>query len=131
VITKDPIFLSDNGYQGKLTIRLGGHPLPSNESVSSTRAMISSLPDLSKTDLVFVMISGGGSALFTDPAPGVAFEDLQDLTQIMLSCGADIFEINTIRKHLDQVKGGQLAIKLYPANVQTLILSDVIGDRWM
>lgn len=129
VITKDHKFLSENGYQGKLTVRLGGHPVPSDGSVSSTRAMISSLPDLSETDLVFVMISGGGSALFTDPVPGVALEDLQELTQILLNCGADIYEINTIRKHLDQVKGGQLVMKLDPAHVQTLILSDVIGDR--
>ena len=129
VITKDQEFLSENGYEKKLTVLLGGHPVPTEGSVKSTRLLLSSLPDLCESDLVLVVISGGGSALFTDPVPGVTLEDLQGLTQILLNSGADINEINTIRKHLDRVKGGQLALKLQPAHVASLILSDVIGDR--
>jgi hydroxypyruvate reductase len=129
VLTKDQKYLSENGYQGKLTVHLGGHPVPTEGSVQSTKLLMSSLPVLYETDLVLLVISGGGSALFTNPVPGVTVENLKRLTQILLHCGADINEINTIRKHLDQVKGGQLAMKLQPAHVEALILSDVIGDR--
>lgn len=129
VITKDPKFLAENSYQGKLKVYLGDHPIPSDISINSTRTLLTSLPEMTKDDLVLVVISGGGSALFTDPVPGISLDDLQKLTQILLNSSADIDEINTLRKHLDQVKGGQLAIRLQPACVATLILSDVIGDR--
>ena len=129
VITKDPQFLADDGYQEKLNVYLGGHPVPTEESIRSTRAILSSLPVLKESDLVMVLVSGGGSALFTDPVPGVTLEDLQSLTQSLLHCGATINEINTIRKHLDQVKGGRLAMKLQPAHVEIFILSDVVGDH--
>ena len=129
VITKDPGFLSEDGYQDMLKVHLGGHPVPTEDSIKSTQAMLNSLPDLTETDLVLVVISGGGSALFTDPVPGVTLQDMQSLTQLLLHSGANIDEINTIRKHLDQVKGGRLAEILRPAHVETLILSDVIGDR--
>jgi hydroxypyruvate reductase len=128
VITKDPQFLSESGYWDKLTVLLGGHPIPTEESVEATQRMLNSLPALNAKDLVLIVVSGGGSALFTDPIEGISLEDLQKLTQLLLNCGADIHEINTIRKHLDQVKGGRLAVRLQPAQVDTLILSDVIGD---
>jgi hydroxypyruvate reductase len=79
-------------------------------------------------DLVIVVISGGGSALLTAPAEGLALADLQALTNALLACGANIQEINTLRKHLDGIKGGGLARAAFPADVLTLILSDVIGD---
>ncbi|MFU8826321.1 MAG: glycerate kinase type-2 family protein [Brevefilum sp.] len=129
VITKDPKFLSENGYLRKLTVYVGGHPVPTQESIQATKTVINSLPALTDKDLVLVVISGGGSALFTDPVPGVSLEDLQQLTQLLLDCGAKISEINTIRKHLDWVKGGALAMRLQPAHIETFILSDVIGDR--
>lgn len=129
VVTKDPKFLGDNGYQNKLSVVLGGHPIPSDASIKATQKILQGLPKLSEKGLVFVVISGGGSALFTEPVSGVSLNDMQILTQLLLNCGADINEINTLRKHLDLVKGGRLAERLYPASVHTLILSDVIGDR--
>jgi hydroxypyruvate reductase len=128
VITKDKKFLEADGYKNRLVVHLGGHPVPTSASIAGTKAVLNSLPHLKKNDLVIVLISGGGSALFTRPVPGVSLDDMQALTQVLLKCGADINEINTLRKHLDQVKGGRLAIRLQPAIVKTLILSDVIGD---
>jgi glycerate 2-kinase len=129
VVTKDPKFLEENGYQNKLSVYLGGHPIPSDASIKSTQEILQGLPELTEKDLVLVVISGGGSALLTEPVDGVSLIDLQILTQTLLNCGADINEINTLRKHLDLVKGGRLAERLQPASVQALILSDVIGDR--
>jgi glycerate 2-kinase len=129
VVTKDPKFIVDNGYLNKLSVYLGGHPVPSDASIKSTQKILKRLPILTERDLVLVVISGGGSALFTEPVSGVSLSDLQVMTQILLNCGADIKEINTLRKHLDLLKGGRLAKRLQPATVHALILSDVIGDR--
>jgi hydroxypyruvate reductase len=79
-------------------------------------------------DLVLCVISGGGSALLVAPAEGVTLADKQAVTRLLLACGADIHEINTVRKHLSRAKGGWLARFAHPATVATLILSDVIGD---
>ena len=74
------------------------------------------------------LITGGGSALMTCPAEGVSIQDLQDMTGVLFACGAEIGEMNTLRKHLDIVKGGGLARKVFPAKLVTFILSDVIGS---
>jgi glycerate 2-kinase len=129
VVTKDSKFLAEDGYLNKMSVYLGGHPIPSDASIKATQQILQSLPKLTQKDLVLVMISGGGSALFTEPVSDVSLSDMQILTQMLLKCGADIYEINTLRKHLDLVKGGRLAERLQPASVQVLILSDVIGDR--
>ncbi len=129
VIVKDTKFLDDNGYKNKLSVYSGGHPVPTDDSLIATQTLLKNIPQLTDDDLVLVVISGGGSALFTEPVHGVTFEDLRNLTHLLLKCGADINEINTLRKHLDQVKGGRLAMNLQPAYVCSLILSDVIGDR--
>lgn len=129
VITKDERFLAANGYQDKLQVLLGGHPIPTAKSIESTQFLLDSLPELTKNDLVWVVVSGGGSALFTKPINNVSLDALQQTTDLLLRSVADIQEINTIRKHLDQVKGGRLAMRLHPASVHTMILSDVIGDR--
>jgi hydroxypyruvate reductase len=105
-----------------------GHPIPDTRGEQATRRMIELLDRLEEDDLVFCLISGGGSALMTRPAPGVRLDDLQELTSLLLRCGATINEINTLRKHLDEVKGGKLARLAAPAPVITLILSDVVGD---
>jgi len=128
VLTKNKKFQEEFDKFQSLKIFLGGHPLPTRDSVNSTQKILSRLPGLTETDLVFVLISGGGSALFTDPMGGISLEDLQRMTQILLECGADIHEINTLRKHLDRVKGGHLVRRLAPARILSLILSDVIGD---
>ena len=129
VITKDERFHVEQDGCERLVVYLGGHPVPTKESINATRLVLSGLPELTENDLVLVVISGGGSALFTDPVDDVSLDDMQKLTQVLLNCGADIVEINTLRKHLDLVKGGRLAARLMPASVESLILSDVIGDR--
>jgi hydroxypyruvate reductase len=129
VVTKDEKFLAQNGYRDKLIVYQGAHPVPDERSIDATKAILDQLPQLNDDDLVIVAISGGGSALFTYPIEGVSLADLQELTTLLLRSGADIKEINTIRKHLDRVKGGRLSALLAPAQVQTLILSDVIGDE--
>jgi hydroxypyruvate reductase len=117
----------------QVRVLLGGHPVPSAESVASAQELVHFLqPGLDGTgmedDLLFILISGGGSALMTLPVEGITLADLQELTRQLLACGAEIGEINTLRKHLDQVKGGGLARLAAPARVITLILSDVIGS---
>jgi len=111
-----------------IQVSIGAHPVPDERSLSGTRKITGLLQDLDERDLVFCLISGGGSALLACPAPGVSLEDLQELTKSLLSCGASIQEINTLRKHLDLVKGGGLLRMASPARVVTLVLSDVVGS---
>lgn len=115
-------------HVGPVAIVEAGHPLPDQRGVQGTRRIIDLLSPLGENDLVVCLISGGGSALLTQPAGGITLEDMQTLTEELLACGASIQEINTLRKHLDQVKGGQLARHAVPASVVTLILSDVVGN---
>jgi hydroxypyruvate reductase len=105
-----------------------GHPLPDAQSVAATQALLERLATCNGEDLVILVLSGGGSALLTAPAPGITLDDLQRLTAALLACGATINEINTLRKHLDRVKGGGLARLTAPAHLLALILSDVVGD---
>jgi len=112
----------------KINIHEAGHPIPDKNTLKSTRFVLKNLKDLQKDDLVFVLITGGGSALLEKLPRSVSLDDLQNLSQILLNCGATIHEINCIRKHISRIKGGQLARHLYPAKVITLALSDVVGD---
>ncbi len=113
---------------GRLRVMVGGHPVPTPGSVSAAQAVVDFLADGSPEDLVFCLISGGGSALMTLPRDPVTLDDLQALTRLLLGCGATINEMNALRKHLDQVKGGGVARLAAPARLVTLILSDVIGS---
>ncbi len=106
----------------------GTHPTPSEASVESTRRLISICQGLTRRDLVICLVSGGGSSLLTLPAEGVTLEEKRMTTDILLKSGAEIKEINTVRKHLSSVKGGQLINFLKPAKVFSLILSDIVGD---
>lgn len=106
-----------------------GHPLPDQNGVAGTRKILSLLERAGKRDLVFSLISGGGSALLPQPAGGITLEEKQAVTRILLACGASIDEINTIRKHISSSKGGQMARTAYPATIINLMLSDVVGDR--
>lgn len=106
----------------------GGHPVPNEDSLRSAQTIARFLSDCRADDLAFCLISGGGSALMTLPQEGVSLVDMQALTRLLLASGADIGEINTLRKHLDRVKGGGLARLASPARLVTLILSDVIGS---
>jgi len=105
------------------------HPLPDPHGVEGTAKILSLLQNAGENDLVFSLISGGGSALLVQPAGGITLEEMQDLTRSLLECGASIDEMNTIRKHLSSVKGGQMARAAMPATTINLMLSDVVGDR--
>jgi hydroxypyruvate reductase len=111
-----------------LALLAARHPLPDERGVAATQRIADLLGQASEHDLVLVLISGGGSALLTLPAPGVTLDDLQQLTQLLLASGATINEINSLRKHLDQVKGGGLASMAAPATLAALVLSDVVGN---
>lgn len=110
------------------TVIIGGHPIPNAHSLRAGRAALQFVSGLRANDLLLCLISGGGSALMTAPHPGLTLDDIQLLTRQLLACGARIDEINTLRRHLDQVKGGGLARAASPARVVSLILSDVVGN---
>jgi glycerate 2-kinase len=105
-----------------------GHPIPDQRGQQAAWRMMRMLEGLGADDLVISLISGGGSALMHAPAGEVSLEDMQQLTEVLLRVGADITEINTLRKHLDLIKGGGFARTAAPAELITLVLSDVIGD---
>ena len=105
-----------------------GHPIPDQAGLDGAQRIADLLRQTREHDLVLCLISGGGSALMTLPVPSVSLADLQALTRTLLACGATINEINTIRKHISQLKGGQLARLVSPSPVISLILSDVVGD---
>lgn len=112
----------------KIKINQAGHPIPDEAGVKGTREIARLLQDSRKDDLVICLISGGGSALLPLPAEGIILKEKQQTTQLLLKCGASIEEINTVRKHLSRIKGGWLAKIAYPAQLISLILSDVIGN---
>ena len=103
-----------------------GHPVPDENSFRGTQAALELVSGLSEKDTVLFLLSGGGSALFEKPL--VSAEELQDITGQLLACGADIVEINTIRKRLSAVKGGRFARLCRPARVEAVVLSDILGD---
>ena len=107
--------------------REAGHPIPDENSFAATREALQLTENLSATDTVLFLLSGGGSALFESPL--VSAEILRDMTDQLLACGAGITEINTIRKRLSAVKGGRFALHCSPARVLSVILSDVVGGR--
>ena len=109
-----------------LEIFEAGHPVPDERSYRGTQAVLDMTADLKETDTVLFLLSGGGSALFEKPL--VRPETLQEITQKLLSGGADIRQINTIRKRLSGVKGGRFAAHCAPAKIEAVILSDVLGD---
>ena len=109
-------------------IQPGGHPVPDENSVRAGEKAIQLVSDLEEDDLVICLISGGGSSLMSAPQAGVSLSDLRELTSALLACGARIDEINTLRRHLDQLKGGGLARLASPAQVVSLILSDVVNS---
>jgi len=106
-----------------------GHPIPDDNSLKATEFVIKNFEKLGKDDHLIFLVSGGGSALFELPEEGISFGEIQDITKQLLNSGADIVEINTIRKRLSRVKGGKFAKIVYPAKITALVLSDVLGDR--
>ena len=114
------------GPVGKLVCREAGHPVPDENSFLGTEQALALTENLTKQDTVLFLLSGGGSALFEKPLiPG---QELQDITSQLLACGAEITEMNTIRKRLSAVKGGRFAQHCAPAQVYAIVLSDILGD---
>ncbi|MBP6899326.1 MAG: glycerate kinase [Burkholderiaceae bacterium] len=104
------------------------HPVPDAAGLAATQRLLALTEGLGENDLVLCLISGGGSALLAAPAPGMTLADEQALNRALLASGAAIDEMNTVRKHLSAVKGGRLAVRCAPAQVLTLLISDVPGD---
>jgi len=127
VITPD--YLRPTPRRRRIRYHAATHPIPSRKGVDGVLAMLRLVDDISRDDLVIVLVSGGGSALMPLPVEGINLDDEAKVTSLLLQSGASIEEINTVRKHLSQVKGGRLAERLYPATVLTLIISDVVGDK--
>ena len=124
VVTKDA---HDAGPEGFETV-FASHPEPDERGVEAARKVRELAESLEEGDLLVALISGGASALLADPAPPIEIGDLKKLTQDLLRSGADIGEINTVRKHVSVLKGGGLARLAAPAKVLALLLSDVVGD---
>ena len=114
------------GQIGNFSCFEAGHPVPDENSFKGTQAALDLVEGLTEKDTVLFLLSGGGSALFEKPL--VSGEVLQDITGQLLACGADIVEINTIRKRLSAVKGGRFALACAPAKVYSVVLSDILGD---
>ncbi len=128
LITKYGHGPDDPASVAPLAVVEAGHPVPDAMGVAAARRAAKIVSDATDDDLVITLVSGGGSALLTLPAPGLSLYDLQQTTDLLLASGASINEINALRKHLSAVKGGQLARLAAPATVISLILSDVIGS---
>lgn len=116
----------------RIKINFASHPIPDKNGVNGTKKMMRIIENSQNNDLIFCLISGGGSALLPLPKRGISLEDLQKVNAQLLASGASIHEINIIRKHLSDFKGGNLAKKLYNESGATLIsiiISDVVGDK--
>ncbi len=105
-----------------------GHPMPEETSLRAAAQIIGGVSRATADDLVLCLFSGGGSSLLALPAPGITIDDKRQLTRALLRCGAAISEINCVRKHISDIKGGRLAVAVRPARLHTLVISDVPGD---
>ena len=105
-----------------------GHPVPDRAGVEAASRVLALAASCTQDDLLLVLISGGGSALWPAPAEGLSLENIQATVRLLLHSGADIHQMNTLRKHLSRVKGGHLAAATFPATVLALVVSDVVGD---
>jgi glycerate 2-kinase len=121
-----------HGYKQKTrTIKLHGanHPIPDNAGTTGTRQMLTIAEQAEKDDLIICLLSGGGSSLMPLPRGNISLRDKQELTSALLKSGATINEVNTVRKHISDFKGGWLAKKAYPATILNIILSDVVDGK--
>ena len=125
VITK---YDHSEGEIPRMEIYEAGHPVPDENGVRGAKCALELVSGLTEEDTVLFLVSGGGSALFELPLDGALLEDIAALTRQLLACGADITEINTLRKHLSAVKGGRFGAACAPAKVLCIVLSDVLGD---
>jgi len=116
------------GLPQRIEIVEAAHPVPDAAGLQAAQRILQMTQGLTKDDLVLCLISGGGSALLTLPADGLSLEDKQGINKALLNSGANIGEMNCVRKHLSRIKGGRLAAACAPATVVTLTISDVPGD---
>jgi len=130
-ITTGIVNVPHGSKQKTRIIKLHGasHPLPDNAGTAGTRQMLTIAEQAEKDDLIICLISGGGSSLMPLPRSNIPLKDKQDLTNALLKSGATINEVNTVRKHISDFKGGWLAKKAYPATILNIVLSDVVGDK--
>jgi glycerate-2-kinase len=124
-----PRGIAKNLKTGCITLNEAGHPIPDQAGINGVRRVLTLLEDVQENDLIISLISGGGSALFPLPADNVTLTEMQSVTNNLLKCGATIDEINIIRKHISKIKGGRLAMQVFPATLISLIISDVVGDH--
>lgn len=120
--------LPADGLPG-LDLFRGGHPVPDGGSVAAARAAARLAEGIRPDEMALCLISGGGSSLFAYPGEGISLADKRCLVDLLLKAGANIEELNCVRKHISRIKGGRLAAMFYPAPLTSLIISDVIGDR--
>lgn len=111
-----------------ITILEAAHPVPDDAGLKASNTILKTVSNLTEDDLVICLISGGGSALMPLPGEGVTLEDKQNINRALLKSGANITEMNCVRRHLSNIKGGRLAAAAYPAKVVNLLISDVPGD---
>jgi len=112
----------------RIELHEANHPVPDEAGVEGTRRMLNIAEQAERNDLIICLISGGGSSLMPLPRGNISLADKREMTQALLKSGATINEVNTVRKHISDFKGGWLAKKAYPATILNLILSDVVGD---
>ncbi|HME52203.1 MAG TPA: DUF4147 domain-containing protein [Candidatus Lokiarchaeia archaeon] len=124
----EKLLLKDPPCLHVIKVTGSSHPIPNQAGVDGVRRMLDLAEDIQEKDLVFCLLSGGGSALMPQPVDGVSLEEKQELNRVLIECGATIHEVNTVRKHVSKVKGGWLAKHFQPATVIGLLLSDVVGD---
>ncbi len=123
VISPDSVKCAD-----RVTCYVGGHPIPNERGAAGGRAVLSMARSLESRDTLLCLLSGGASSLMALPSDGLTVADIAGTTSLLLRAGAAIDELNCVRKHLDQLKGGRLAAAAFPARVLALVLSDVVGD---
>ena len=126
------VVIAPHGFGGRLgpvEVLEGDHPVPGEATLRSSMQLLEFLRSLPRRALLLVLVSGGGSALFEVPAPGLSLEDVAETTKLLMGAGADIYELNSVRKHLSSVKGGQLLRHAAARPVIGLYMSDVPGDR--
>jgi glycerate 2-kinase len=119
----------DSHLHAHVEVCEAGHPIPDGNGLAATGQAMEMLKEADGMTLVVCLISGGGSALLVAPKDNISLPDKQGITELLLKTGASIDELNTVRKHISDIKGGRLAELAYPARVISLILSDVIGDK--
>src|SRR5437870_12232088 len=124
-----PDYLGSPPRGRRIRYRPATHPIPTRKGMEAVLAMLRLVENVSRDDMVIVLLSGGGSALMPLPIEGISLNDEARVTSLLLKSGAGIEEVNTVRKHLSQIKGGRLAARMYPATVLTLIISDVVGNK--